>query len=93
MIKDFCNCTGCSEARLLATWCVLEEADDPSVRVSARLLLSRWERMLPDGRHPTMSEPRPHELEALQTCATWIHLHQSSLTQLHRHVGVSGKVS
>lgn len=90
--KDPCECVGCSEARLLATWCVLEEASDPQVRVSARLLLSRWERLLLDGEHPTVSAPRQHELEALQACATWIRQHQNTLARMHRHVGVSGRV-
>ena len=92
MTKDACGCQRCNEARMLAAWCLLAEVDDSQARVSARLLLSRWERVLAAGERPTSSAPRPHELEAMQYCAEWIRANQRSLARLDRNVAVAGLV-
>ena len=92
MTRDPCECRGCSEVRMLAAWCLLEECEDPKTRVAARLLMRRWERVLENGESPTVTPPRPHELEALVTCADWIREHKRTLARMNRHVGVAGAV-
>ena len=92
MTDDPCGCRRCNEARMLAAWCLLEEVDDAQARVSARLLLSRWERVMAAGDSPIASSPRPHELEAMEYCAGWIRDNRGSLARLDRNVAVVGRV-
>ena len=89
--KDPCECRACTDARMLAAWCVLEDCEDPKTRVAARLLLRRWERVSDEGTSPTLTPPREHELDAMQTCADWIRAHRSTLAKMDRHVGVAGR--
>ena len=91
MTKDPCECRACSEARMLAAWCVLEDCEDMKTRLAARMLLRRWERVSEDGVSPTLSTARPHEVDAMQTCADWIRAHRSTLAKMDRHVGVAGR--
>ena len=91
-MKDPCECLRCNEIRMLAAWCLLVDADDAKARVSARLLLTRWERVLAAGEHPTSTPPRQHELDALQYCADWIRANRRSLARLDRHVAIAGTV-
>ena len=92
MKDDPCGCQRCNEARMLAAWCLLAEVDNAKARVSANLLLSRWERVMAAGDSPIASSPRQHELEAMEYCATWIRDNRGSLARLARDVGVAGKV-
>lgn len=95
MTDDPCGCRRCNEARMLAAWCLLEEVDDAQARVSARLLLSRWERVMAAGDSPIAriaSSPRPHELEAMDFCAHWIRENRRVLAHLDRNVAVAGRV-
>ena len=85
--ETMCDCPWCHDARLLAAWAVLSEEGDLTVRISARILLTRMERMARSGEdQPLMNI----EAQALQVCHDWIVGKPTGLRYLDRVVGVSG---